>query len=81
MRAFLYTWSTCSFCRRAKELLDRHGVAWDERVLDGDRQLAARLAARFGRSTMPYVLLDDEPVGGLEELEELARRGELGSPQ
>jgi len=79
MRALLYTWSTCSFCQRAKELLDRHGVSWDERVLDGDRALAQRLAQRFGQATMPYVLLDGELLGGLRELEELARRGELGA--
>ena len=78
MHAFLYTWSTCSFCQRAKELLDRHGVEWDEHVLDGDRALAQRLARSFGQATMPYVLLDDEPIGGLKELEALAAQGELG---
>ncbi len=77
MEALLYTWSSCSFCARAKELLDRHGVAWTEQVLDGDRRKAERLARVFGQATMPYVMLDGEPVGGLRELEELAARGGL----
>lgn len=77
VRAILYTWTTCDFCRRAKELLEARGVAYTERVLDGDRKLAERLAAQFGRRTMPYVLLDGEPIGGLEELERLAESGEL----
>jgi glutaredoxin 3 len=78
VHAFLYTWSTCAFCKRAKELLDRNGVPWREKVLDGDRELAERIATRFGRRTMPFVLLDGEPVGGLEELEALEREGALG---
>lgn len=78
MEAILYTWSTCGHCRRAKELLAAHGVPFTERVLDGDRTTAARLARTFGRPTMPYVLLDGEPLGGLAELEELAARGDLG---
>lgn len=77
MNAVLYTWSTCSFCRRAKELLNEHGVEFTEHVLDGDRGRADQLARTFGQRTMPYVLLDGEPIGGLAELEALARRGEL----
>lgn len=77
MRALLYTWSTCSFCARAKALLERHGVPYDERVLDGDRATLARLQQQLGRRTMPFVLLDGELVGGLDELEALAERGEL----
>lgn len=81
MQALLYTWSSCSFCARAKALLDRHGVAWTEQVLDGDRARARQLARTFGQATMPYVLLDGEPIGGLRELEELAARGALGAPR
>ena len=73
----LYTWSSCSFCQRAKELLDRHHVPWSETPLDGDRALAERLARMLGRKAMPYVLLDGELVGGLEELESMADRGML----
>ncbi len=76
MHVLLYTWSSCSFCQRARELLARHGVAFEERPLDGDRALRERLAARFPRPAMPLVLLDGEPLGGLPELEAwLARRG------
>ena len=67
------TWSTCSFCARAKELLGQHGIAYVERALDGDREQAQRLAQLFGSPTMPYVLLDGEPLGGLAELERWVR--------
>lgn len=69
MRAFLYTWSSCSFCKQAKELLDRHGIPWQEKVLDGDRALFERLARTFGERTMPLVMIDGEPIGGLTALQ------------
>jgi glutaredoxin len=69
MHVLLYTWSTCSFCARAKALLGQHGIAYVERALDGDRAQARRLARLFGSPTMPYVLIDGEPLGGLAELE------------
>ena len=79
MHVVLYTYSTCSFCARAKALLDEHGVRFDERSLDGDRKTIARLEGLFGQRTMPYVMIDGEPIGGLKELERLAAEGELGA--
>ena len=78
MLLLLYTRSTCSFCERAKALLEAHGVPFTEHSLDDDRALAAKLQARLGRPAMPYVMIDGELVGGLAELEELAAAGELG---
>lgn len=77
MHVLLYTWSTCSFCARAKELLAARGVAYDEQSLDGDRARRDRLAGLFGKPTMPYVMVDGEPVGGLPELERMLAAGEL----
>ncbi|MEX1024624.1 MAG: glutaredoxin domain-containing protein [Planctomycetota bacterium] len=68
MDVLLYTWPKCGFCQRAKDLLDAADVEWREHSLAGDRAFSQRLARRFGRATMPYVLLDGEPLGGLDEL-------------
>lgn len=77
MHVQLFTWSTCSFCERARVLLEAADVPFTEQPLDGDRAAAERLAEWFGRRTMPFVLVDGEPLGGLEELEAwLARQGE-----
>ena len=77
MRAIVYTWSSCPFCRRAKELLRAHEIEFREVVLDGRREVLDRLQESFGRRTVPLVLLDGEMLGGLEELEALASRGGL----
>lgn len=74
----LYTYSTCSFCDRARALLDGLGVDYEEQSLDGDREMVARLRALSGENAMPYAMVDGEVIGGLAKLEELARAGELG---
>ena len=69
MRAIVYTWSSCSFCKRAKELLERHGIAYREVLLDGKKDELRKLQELFGARTMPLVLLDGERIAGLEALE------------
>lgn len=75
MRAIVYTWSSCSFCGRAKELLEQHGIAYREVVLDGKKDELRRLQDVFGARTMPLVLLDGERIAGLEALEQAVLDG------
>jgi glutaredoxin 3 len=80
VRAIVYTWSSCSFCARAKELLARHGIDYREVVLDGKKDELRRLQEVFGARTMPLVLLDGEHVAGLEALERALSAPDPGSP-
>ncbi len=78
MRAELYTWSSCPFCIRAKQLLERRGIPYTEHVMD-DRPLdLARIKREYGHSTVPIILLDGTFVGGSDDLERLDRAGRLG---
>lgn len=70
MEAVVYTWSSCGHCREAKALLARRGIAFREVVLDGQREELRRLQGVFGRATVPLILLDGEPVAGLDALRE-----------
>jgi peroxiredoxin/glutaredoxin len=60
----------CSHCARAKELLNKHGLAFDE-VLATPRNLRAV----SGKSTTPQIFIDGKYVGGAEELETYLERG------
>lgn len=73
LRAIVYTWSSCSFCRRAKELLDRAGIAYREVVLDGKKDELVAMQEAFGVRTLPLVLLDGARIAGLEALEAALR--------
>jgi len=77
VRAIVYTWSSCGFCARAKDLLTQHGVDFREVSLDGRREELRRLQELCGKKTVPLVLLDGEWFGGLEELESLVTSGRL----
>ncbi len=74
----IYTWRFCPFCVRAKALLDRKGVAYSEYAIDGDREARALMSARAdGRSSLPQIFIDDDGIGGCDELHALERSGRL----
>jgi glutaredoxin 3 len=73
VRAIVYTWSSCSFCRRAKELLEQSGITYREVLLDGKKDELRALQEAFGVRTLPLVLLDGERLAGLAALEAALR--------
>lgn len=73
----LYTTSWCPYCLRAKRLLHDQGLAYQEIDLDGEPGFRDRLVELTGRYTVPQILIDGEPIGGYDELAQLARSGRL----
>jgi glutaredoxin-like protein len=64
----LFTKPGCSFCTKAKALLDERGWSYDE-VAASPR----RLRAVSGKGTTPQVFIDGKYIGGSEELEKYLR--------
>ena len=74
----IYTWRTCPFCGRAKQLLDRKGVTYTEHSVDGDEPARDAMAARGnGRRSVPQIFIADQHIGGCDELHALERAGKL----
>ncbi len=68
----IYTWQSCPFCIRAKSLLDRKGVKYEEHKIDGDQAGRVRMINRAnGRSSVPQIFINDEGIGGCDELHAL----------
>ena len=68
----LYALSTCSWCRRTKELLDRLGVAYEfiyADQCDGDERTAVIEAVRTlnPRGSYPTLQIDGEVIAGYDE--------------
>jgi glutaredoxin 3 len=63
----VYTTDPCSFCRRAKELLEARGIAYDEINLARDPDGRAKLLQRTGMMSFPQILIGDQLVGGFQE--------------
>jgi glutaredoxin 3 len=73
----MYTTRWCGYCVRAKALLDRRGLDYDEVDLGDDPGFRARLNELTGGWTVPQIMIDDRPIGGYTELRRLERDGRL----
>ncbi len=66
----MYSFTSCPFCKKAKELLDDKGASYvvvelDE-LSDGAAR-RARLGARTGRTSVPAIFIDGSYIGGLND--------------
>lgn len=74
----IYTWQTCPFCIRAKLLLWWKGVNFTEYKIDGDNAARAKMAERAnGQRTVPQIFINDQHIGGCNDLYALDRQGRL----
>ena len=76
-RVTIYTTEPCGFCRVAKSLLAKRNVAFTEINLAKDPSGRAELVRITGMMTFPQVVIDDEPIGGYQELVQADRTGRL----
>lgn len=73
----MYTTAICPYCMRAKSLLRRKGVEFEELRIEGDRERMREMIRRSGRNTVPQIFIDDRHVGGYDDMAELDVMGEL----
>ncbi|WRH67849.1 MAG: glutaredoxin 3 [Planktothrix sp. GU0601_MAG3] len=74
----IYTWRTCPFCIRAKELLKSKGVDFTEYSIDGDEVARDKMAQRAnGRRSVPQIFINDQYIGGCDDIHALERQGKL----
>ena len=78
-RVTVYTTEPCGYCRTAKTLLDRRGIAYDEINLAKDPSGRTELVRMTGMMTFPQVVIDDTPIGGYQELVQVDRAGGLAA--
>jgi glutaredoxin 3 len=73
----MYSTTWCGYCIRAKALLDRRGLEYEEIVMDDDPAFRQKLLEMTGRWTVPQIFIDEVPIGGYTELWCLDRDGKL----
>ncbi len=73
----IYTTRNCPFCARAKALLDRKGVAYEEIEAEGNDELRLWLAEKTGQKTVPQIFVDGRSLGGFSDVDALDRQGKL----
>jgi glutaredoxin 3 len=77
-RVEIFTIAFCPYCDRARALLQRKGVAFQE--FDAPHGSDARrdaIARSGGRTSVPQIFIDGRAIGGSDDLAALDRAGRL----
>jgi len=73
----IYTKKTCSFCYRAKDLLDSKGVEYNEIAIDFSFDERKKMIELTGGYTVPQIIIGGKPIGGCNELYALEYNNQL----
>lgn len=64
----IYTTEYCPYCVRAKQLLQKKGVPYEEYNMEGKPEELEALKARTKLRTVPQIFINGELIGGFTEL-------------
>ncbi|MEK6788806.1 MAG: glutaredoxin 3 [Pseudomonadota bacterium] len=73
----IYTTQICPYCVRAKQLFQRKGVSYREVDVSFDQAERMALVARTKQRTVPQIFINDQHIGGCDDLYALERSGQL----
>lgn len=64
----IYTKGYCPYCQRAKALLDAKGLSYQEYEVSTDKARLQEMVERSNRRTVPQVFLNNQHIGGSDDL-------------
>ena len=74
----IYSTTVCPYCVRAKQLLERKGVEYKEINLSKEApEVRIELMQRTNHRTVSQIFIDDQFIGGFDQLYALEREGKL----
>lgn len=73
----IYTTPICPYCARAKALLTRKGVEFEEVDVYMDAAARKEMMEKSGRRTVPQIFIGDRHIGGCDDLHALDAEGGL----
>ncbi len=77
-RVTVYSAANCLICVKAKTMLDKWEIAFDEVRIDNDHAAMKEFAEiTRGARTVPQIIIDGKSIGGFSELTELHMDGGL----
>ena len=69
----------CPYCVRAKKLLEQKNVEYEDIRVDQEPDRHKEMITRSNRTSVPQIFIDDDHVGGCDELFALEAEGTLDS--
>lgn len=76
-KVVIYTTKVCPYCVRAKSLLDRKKVTYEEISVEDEKEREKMIIKASGRRTVPQIFIGDFHVGGCDDLHTLDAQGKL----
>ncbi len=73
----IYSSDHCPYCVQAKQLLTQKGATYTEIRIDLDPSKKEEMIARTNRRTVPQIFINDQHIGGCDDLMKLASSGQL----
>jgi len=73
----IYSKEICPYCVKAKNLLKRKGVNFNEIIVNSDEIKQNMIKKSNGRMTVPQIFIGDYHVGGCDDLHALESEGKL----
>lgn len=72
MKVIIWSKNQCIYCDQAKRLLESKGIEYEERNINGDTWTKEQLLEAVPQArSVPQIFVDDEYVGGFNELREV----------
>ncbi|HSW94490.1 MAG TPA: glutaredoxin 3 [Gammaproteobacteria bacterium] len=76
-KIIIYTKANCPYCVFAKDLLDTKKVRYHEIRVDLDDNERVIMEQKSGRRSVPQIFINDQPIGGFDDLSALEKAGTL----
>lgn len=76
-KVVVYTKANCPYCVMAKNLLASRNIHFEEIRVDLDKDKLAEMLQLSNRRTVPQIFINDQPVGGYDDLATLSKSGKL----
>ncbi len=78
-RVVVFSTDACTYCEHAKNLLRKRGIPFEDVNLGADPELQAQLTEVTGMESYPQIVVDGEPLGGLNELRAAEKNGVMAA--
>ena len=77
-KILMYSTAVCPYCIAAEKLLKSKGVEQIEKVrIDLEPARKTEMIERTGRRTVPQIFIDEQHIGGCDDLHALEAQGKL----
>jgi len=76
-RIVIYGTETCAHCAAARMLLTKKRLSFDDIKISGDDKLSEEMLRLSGSRSIPQIFINDQLIGGFDELCALDKGGDL----